>query len=79
MLICPLNSVRKCASIYLDMSLAFKSGTLLHSPPVMPLPPPYHNRPSNHSLLRTEVYLMTWMLPLLGRGPGGCHPRLLYR
>jgi hypothetical protein len=40
MLICPLNYVRNCASICLDMSLAFKSGTLLHSPPAMPLPLP---------------------------------------
>ena len=40
MLICSLNLVRNCASIYLDMSLAFKSGILLHSPPAMPLPLP---------------------------------------
>ena len=40
MLICPLNCVRNCASICLDMSLAFKSGTLLHSPLAMPLPLP---------------------------------------
>ena len=33
MLICPLILVRNCASICLDMSLAFKSGTLLHSHP----------------------------------------------
>ena len=40
MLICSLNLVRNRASICLDMSLAFKSGTLLHSPPAMPLPLP---------------------------------------
>jgi hypothetical protein len=40
MLICPLNLVRYCSSICLDMSLAFKSGILPHSPPAMPLPLP---------------------------------------
>lgn len=39
-LICPLNFVRYCSSIYLDMSLAFKSGILLHSLPAMQLPLP---------------------------------------